>query len=323
MGAESFTRLSFSDLISAQLLEIGDGYRATNSELGGDGLIFLRAGHVTDTHIEFAGADRFRVEFESRFQTKVARAGDAIVTTKGNSTGRTAFVSEQMPSFVYSPHLSYWRSKDPSRLDSGFLRYWSRSAEFIEQLAGMKASTDMAPYLSLVDQKRLRISLPPVGVQRAIARILGTLDDKIDLNRQVNATLEAMAKALFKSWFVDFDPIRAAAERTSSGPSEGIVNLLLPSFDGAQIDDPPTNWVERTVADIASVSRESIDPLGSPAEEFDHFSIPAYDDGRRPKVELGGAIKSNKFIVPAESVLISKLNPRLPRVWRPTVRQEH
>jgi type I restriction enzyme S subunit len=67
----------------------------------------------------------------------------------------------------------------------------------------------MAPYLSLIDQKRLRITLPPIGDQRAIAHILGTLDDKIELNRRMNETLEAMARALFKSWFVDFDPVRA------------------------------------------------------------------------------------------------------------------
>ena len=66
----------------------------------------------------------------------------------------------------------------------GFLRYWSKGPEFAAQLAGMKASTDMAPYLSLIDQKRLRIALPPISEQRAIAHILGTLDDKIELNRR-------------------------------------------------------------------------------------------------------------------------------------------
>jgi Type I restriction modification DNA specificity domain len=113
-----------------------------------------------------------------------------------------------MPPFVYSPHLSYWRSKNETRIEGGFLRYWSKGREFIEQLAGMKASTDMAPYLSLVDQKRLRISLPPIHEQRAIAHILGTLDDKIELNRRMSETLEAMARGLFDSWSVDIDSSR-------------------------------------------------------------------------------------------------------------------
>jgi type I restriction enzyme S subunit len=70
----------------------------------------------------------------------------------------------------------------------------------------------MAPYLSLGDQRRLRITLPPVAIQGAIAEILGSLDDKIELNRRMNATLEAMARALFQAWFVDFEPVRTRGE---------------------------------------------------------------------------------------------------------------
>ena len=211
MAGERFERTTFAELIAEGALEIGDGYRAKNEELGGSGLIFLRAGHVTDTHIEFDGVERFHAKLDSRVRSKLAKPGDAVVTTKGNSTGRTTFVSPSMPPFVYSPHLSYWRSQDPTRIEGGFLRYWSKGPEFAYQLVGMKASTDMAPYLSLVDQKRLHISVPPIAEQRAIAHILGTLDDKIELNRRMNETLEAMARALFKSWFVDFDPVRPMA----------------------------------------------------------------------------------------------------------------
>jgi type I restriction enzyme S subunit len=209
MADDRLERTTFAKLISDGTLEIGDGYRAKNEELGGDGLMFLRAGHVTDTHIDFDGVERFHVEFEPRVRSKLAKPGDAVITTKGNSTGRTTFVSPSMPPFVYSPHLSYWRSLDPTRVEGGFLRYWCKGPEFAEQLAGMKASTDMAPYLSLVDQKRLQITLPPVSEQRANAHILGTLDDKIELNRRMNETLEAMARVIFKSWFVDFDPVRS------------------------------------------------------------------------------------------------------------------
>ncbi len=209
MDNNGFHRRTFQDLIDDGILEIGDGYRAKNSELGGDGLIFLRAGHVSNTHIDFAGVERFQSELEDRVRHKMAKPGDTIVTTKGNSTGRTSFVSDQMPPFVYSPHLSYWRTLDEGRLASGFLRYWSDGREFDRQLEGMKASTDMAPYLSLTDQRRLKITIPPPGQQKAIAGILGALDDKIELNRRINETLEAMARAIFKSWFVDFDPVRA------------------------------------------------------------------------------------------------------------------
>jgi len=215
MAGDSEVSTTFEALIDSGLLEIGDGYRAKNSELGGTGPLFLRAGHVTDSHINFSGAERFAREIDEDLRSKMSRPADTIITTKGNSTGRTSYVSERMPPFVYSPHLSYWRSLDERKLCGGFLRYWSRGQEFGEQLAGMAGSTDMAPYLSLTDQRRIKITLPRIARQRAIARILGTLDDKIEVNRRMNETLEAMARALFKSWFVDFDPVRAKSATTS------------------------------------------------------------------------------------------------------------
>jgi len=199
---------TFQQLIDDGLLEIGDGYRAQNNELGGTGPIFLRAGHVTDSHIDFTGVEHFHGHLADKVRSKMSRVDDTIITTKGNSTGRTSFVTDRLPHFVYSPHLSYWRTRDPKKLCGSFLRYWSQSVEFIEQLSGMKASTDMAPYLSLTDQRRLKITLPPLAKQKAIAAVLGALDDKIELNRRMNATLEAMARALFQSWFIDFDPVR-------------------------------------------------------------------------------------------------------------------
>lgn len=222
MGDDGRVLMTFGQLIADGVLEIGDGYRAKNEELGGDGPIFLRAGHVTDTHIDFTGVERFHASLSDKVRSKTSRAGDAIVTTKGNSTGRTAFVTESLPQFVYSPHLSYWRSLDVSKLKSGFLRFWSRSIEFTGQLAGMKASTDMAPYLSLVDQRRLQITVPTPEDQDAIAHILGTLDDKIELNQRMNETLESMARALFKSWFVGFDPVRVKVDDLAK---EGVLEI--------------------------------------------------------------------------------------------------
>ena len=184
--------LSFADLMERGALEIGDGYRAKNDELGGTGLIFLRAGHVKDTHIDFEGVDRFHHTDSGRFGRKIARAGDVVITTKGNSTGRVAYVGAGMPGFVYSPHLSYLRAIPESGVDQGFLRAWSQSKEFLDQLDSLSRSTDMAPYLSLSDQRRLRITLPPVATQQAVAKLNDEIHDRIALLRETNATLEAI-----------------------------------------------------------------------------------------------------------------------------------
>jgi len=251
--AGEWREYTFADLIKSSALEIGDGYRAKNSELGGDGPIFLRAGHVRDTHIDLDGVDRFRRELAGAVASKMSRPGDVLVTTKGNSTGRTSYVGDNLPPVVYSPHLSYWRSLDDQVIDAGFLRYWSRSQHFQDQLDGLAASTDMAPYLSLADQKRLRITLPPPGEQRAIGRILGSLDDKIELNRRTNETLEAIARALFKSWFVDFDPVRAKTEGRDPGLPPHVADLFPDSFEDSELGEIPRGWRVAAIGELAVV----------------------------------------------------------------------
>jgi type I restriction enzyme S subunit len=151
---------------------------------------------VSDGSIRYEG-DRFREELRARLKGKFGRPGDVVITTKGASTGRTAFVGKEAPEFVYSPHLSFWRSRQADELDPTFLRYWARSSSCAEQVTAMAASTDMSLYLSLVDQRRLRIALPPLAGQRAIGGILGVLDDKIELNRRMNETLAAIIRAIF------------------------------------------------------------------------------------------------------------------------------
>lgn len=121
MAAER-RKTTFQQLLDEGILEIGDGYRAQNSELGGTGPIFLRAGHVTDTHIDFAGVERFHDHLADKVRSKMSKPDDTVITTKGNSTGRTTFVTADLPRFVYSPHLSYWRSRDTDKLCGGFLR---------------------------------------------------------------------------------------------------------------------------------------------------------------------------------------------------------
>jgi type I restriction enzyme S subunit len=195
-----------SELLAEGVLAIGDGYRAKNDELGSEGLPFARAGNI-DGGFQFEGADRFPKENLSRVGEKVSRPGDVVFTSKG-TVGRFAFVRETTPSFVYSPQLCYWRSLRPDMLDPRFLYYWMCGPDFWAQAAGVKGQTDMAEYVSLSDQRRMYLSFPSFPTQHSIARILGALDDKIELNRKMNETLEQMARAIFKSWFVDFEPFR-------------------------------------------------------------------------------------------------------------------
>jgi type I restriction enzyme S subunit len=105
--------------------------------------------------------------------------------------------------------------------------------------------------LNTDELKSLDVQLPPENEQRAIAHILGTLDDKIELNRRMNETLEAMARALFKSWFVDFDPVRAKAERRDPGLPKPLADLFPDSFEDSELGEIPNGWKVRGLDEIA------------------------------------------------------------------------
>ena len=157
--------------------------------------------------------------------------------------------------------------------------------------------------------------------RRAIAHILGTLDDKIELNRRMAHTLEEMARALFKSWFVDFEPVRAKMDGRWR-PGESLPALPAQLYDlfpdhlvDSEIGPIPEGWKVGTLSDMATQLRKNVNPLGSPEAMFSHFSIPSYDSGQWPALDVGANIKSCKSLVPPGVVLLSKLNPEIERVW--------
>jgi type I restriction enzyme S subunit len=102
-----------------------------------------------------------------------------------------------------------------------------------------------------------KVPIPPLQIQKAIAHILGTLDDKIELNRKTNETLETMAKALFKSWFVDFDPVRAKAEGRPTGLPAEISGLFPDSFEDSELGEIPSGWIVGEIQDVAELNPET------------------------------------------------------------------
>jgi type I restriction enzyme S subunit len=204
--------------------------------------------------------------------------------------------------------------------DPLFLFYFFRSArgryELLKNASQVGTPGIATPLTSL---KAVRVPLPPLTEQQAIAEILGSLDDKIELNRRMNETLEGMARAIFKSWFVDFNPVRAkAAGRQPAGMDADTAALFPDRFEDSPLGPMPATWTVGKVGTLVKLSRESLNPGDFPHETFAHFSIPAFDEARLPAREQGDRIKSNKSLVVAAAVLLSKLNPRIPRVWVPS-----
>lgn len=124
-------------------------------------------------------------------------------------------------------------------LDYRYLKYvfLAEREAFLRFASGTTHQTIYFP-----EVKAFYVALPPISEQRMIARILCALDDKIELNRRMNETMEAMARALFKSWFVDFDPVRVKADGRDPGLPERINELLPKSFDDLGSQEVPSGW---------------------------------------------------------------------------------
>ena len=145
--------------------------------------------------------------------------------------------------------------------NSKYLYYVFQCSDFINYIYGISGGTSVQLNMKVGDLARYSFLLPPVKEQKAIAHILGTLDDKIELNRKTNETLEAMAKALFKSWFVDFDPVRAKAEGRPTGLPSEISDLFPDSFEDSELGEIPSGWKCLPLADRAIYLSRGISPV--------------------------------------------------------------
>ncbi|MGH7581641.1 MAG: restriction endonuclease subunit S [Gemmatimonadales bacterium] len=217
-------------------------------------MAFIRAADLDGGRVLFESASRINPRARQRITKGIGAPGDVLLSHKG-TVGKIALVPGDAPPFVCSPQTTFWRTLDRNRLDRRFLYSFLRSPGFHEQLATRAGETDMAPYVSLTSQRGLSVSLPPIETQRAIGGTLGVLDDKIDLNRRMSETLEAIARALFKSWFVDFDPVRAKAEGRDPGLPKTIADLFPDSFEESELGEIPRGWRVEALGDCVDAER--------------------------------------------------------------------
>ncbi len=199
--------------------------------------------------------------------------------------------------------------KGSQSADTRFIYYAINSADISGYVTG-----STIPKLSQGSLNRLPIPCPPLPKQQAISAVLGSLDDKIDLNRRMNETLEAMARAIFEDWFVDFGPVRAKAEGRPPYLAPDLWALFPDVLDD---DDKPVGWERKKIEALAELCKGSISPSRKSETLFEHYSLPAFDNGQEPAADIGKSIKSNKTPVPNGAVLLSKLNPEISRVWIP------
>ncbi|PKQ18633.1 MAG: restriction endonuclease subunit S [Actinobacteria bacterium HGW-Actinobacteria-8] len=219
------------------------------------GVPIIRGGNLTRGRFNGDSFVYLTEEKADSLRKANARPGDLVFTHRG-TLGQVGLVpSGAQTRYVVSQSQMRLTCKSDV-VDPAFLYYFFRSPAGQHELLANTSQTGV-PAISrpVTSLKSMRVPLPPLDEQRRIAHILGTLDDKIELNRRMNETLEEMARALFKSWFVDFDPVRAKAE----GRDPGLPKHLADLFPGRLVDSAlgkiPENWRVARLGDLIATRR--------------------------------------------------------------------
>lgn len=255
---------------------------------------------------------------ENEINKCTLQSGDVVITKdseKHDDIGVPALVRENVRNLVCGYHLAILRPR-LSKIDGTYLFYALRTKDAQKQFHSY--SNGITRFgLRKHDIGLVEIPCPSLSEQRVIAHILATLDEKIELNRRMNETLEEMAQALFKSWFVKFEPVRAKMEGRDAELQNHIAELFPDRLVDSELGEVPEGWKLYRLEEISEHHKASIVPYRNPSTIFEHFSIPAFDKKQLPVVEFGESIKSRKTRIPSDSILLSKLNPEIPRVWLP------
>jgi type I restriction enzyme S subunit len=244
----------------------------------------------------------------------LARPGDIVFTQRG-TLGQVSLVP-QGPFGQYLVSQSQMKlTVDRNIADPLFFYYFFSSAEQQDYIRQNAIQTGV-PHTNLGILRATPVVLPPLSEQHAIARILGSLDDKLELNRRMNATLEAMAQAIFTSWFVDFDPVRAKMEgREPTGMDAETAALFPDGFGEVDGREVPVGWRAGTFGDVAENLRNGIQ-----SDEIDpNTNYISLAEMPRNCIALdtwvtAENIDSNKFEFREGQILFGKLRPYFHKV---------
>jgi type I restriction enzyme S subunit len=238
-------------------VQIIDGDRGKNyprqSDFSEQGhCLFLNAGNVTAQGFDFAQCQYITTAKDQMLRKGKLKRDDVVMTTRG-TVGNVAYYRDSVPfdHIRINSGMVIFRA-DENRLNPLFLYQVLRSKLSAAQVAALRTGSAQ-PQLPIRDINHILIPVPPLPEQQAIAGILGALDDKIELNRRMNRTLEGIAQALFKSWFVDFLPVRAKAEGRDPSLPPHIAGLFPDEFEESKLGEIPKGWRVDAILAVADL----------------------------------------------------------------------
>lgn len=205
------------------------------------GVRVVRGDNVTERYVRWGEKEKCWTGVSADLKHYVLHAGDVVIGMDGSKVGKNfAAISANDDGALLAQRVARVRAREGVSQD--YLRYLICNDSFTEYVKAVHTGTSI-PHISKGQIEHFQVNVPPLKVQCEISEILTSLDDRISLLRDTNATLEAIAQALFKSWFVDFDPVRAKAEgRAPEGMDEATASLFPDSFEDTELGVVPRGW---------------------------------------------------------------------------------
>ncbi len=304
------------------LFDLEGGFAFKSSEFLEDGVPVIKIKNVKSGFFSKHDFSFVSEHFLTARPQKVARQSDLLISMSGNRhdgspetwVGKVAYF-DAPEKYLINQRVGALRVKDARKADPRFFSYLLSSLTYQELFIAIATSSGGQANLSPGQILSAPVYVPKLAEQQRIAYILGTLDDKIELNRRMAATLEEMARALFKSWFVDFDPVHAKAEgRPTNLPPE--IDALFPdSFEDSELGPIPTGWEVGKLGDLCRNLRRPA-PLSSISPEEPYVGLDAITKRSLALMTWGKGeqVESQKSRFKNGEILFGKLRPYFHKV---------
>lgn len=258
----------------AEVTDFQEGPGILAKDFAESGVPLLRLRNIEGPNVRLDGCNYLApARVESKWKHFALAPGDLLISTSA-SLGRVSVVDASSAGAIAYTGIIRFRSRS-QRLHHEYLRAFLSSKSFVEQAERM-ATGSVIKHFGPSHLRQMAIALPPIGTQVRIAELFDALDDRITLLRETNATLEAIAQALFKSWFVDFDPVRAKCDgRAPEGMDEATATLFPDSFEDSKLGAVPRGWLPRRLDSFLELAYGK----ALKAEERQPGRVPVYGSG--------------------------------------------
>lgn len=289
--------------------KIGSGAtpRGGKGSYKNNGIAFIRSQNVRNEGFTYDGIVFIDSDQAKRLGNVEVQPEDVLLNITGDSVARVCQVPDAVLPARVNQHVLIIRPKN-DKLNPRFLRYFLVSPQMQAYLLQLASAGATRNALTKEMVENLDIPILPLSEQDRIGAILGSLDDKIELNHRINHTLEEIARTLFKSWFVDFDPVRAKAEGRDPGLPAEIADLFPNTFLESDIGEIPNGWTCVTLSEVFNINPPRTLRKGALSPYLDMKNMPT--SGHRPLGWIDRPFGSGTRFINGDT-LVARITPCL------------